>query len=97
MSGSAENRLFRVWLAAGYGWRLQGVAGGSRLPPHAAADDQLVLQQQGFGHDGAYSARAQEVGNGGQQVDSEYEQVNHRPGRYHDVGSSQDYSQPSLC
>ena len=29
-------------------------------------------------HDGAYPARAQEFGNGGQQVDSEYEQVNHR-------------------
>jgi hypothetical protein len=30
------------------------------------------------GHDGAYSTRAQEFGNGGQQVDGEYEQVNHR-------------------
>jgi hypothetical protein len=29
----------------------------------------------------AYSARAQEFGNGGQQVDGEYEPVNHRPGR----------------
>ena len=36
---------------------------------------------QGFGHDNTYSARAHEFGNGGQQVDGEYEQVNHRCGR----------------
>jgi hypothetical protein len=30
--------------------------------PRAAADERLVLYQQGFGHDGAYSARAHEVG-----------------------------------
>jgi hypothetical protein len=47
----------------------------------AAADEQLVLYQQGFGHDNTYSARAHEFGNGGQQVDGEYEQVNHRHGR----------------
>jgi hypothetical protein len=52
-----------------------------RPPPRAAADNQLVLHQQGFGHDGAYSARAHEFGNSGQQVDGEYEQVNHRHGR----------------
>jgi hypothetical protein len=46
-----------------------------------AADDQLVFQQQGFSHDDAYSARAHEFSNGGQQVDGEYEQVNHRHGR----------------
>jgi hypothetical protein len=49
--------------------------------PRAAADERLVLYQQGFGHDGAYSARAHEVGNGGRQVDGEYEQVNHQPER----------------
>ena len=49
-----------------------------RPPPRSTADEQLLLQQQGFSHDGAYSARAQELGNGGQQVDGEYEQVNHR-------------------
>jgi len=37
-----------------------------------------VLQQQGFSHDNTYPARAQEFGNGGQQVDGEYEQMNHR-------------------
>jgi hypothetical protein len=52
-----------------------------RPPPRAAADDQLVLQQRGFGHDRAYSAGAHEFGNGGQDVDGEYKQVNHRPGR----------------
>jgi hypothetical protein len=31
--------------------------------------------------DGAHSARAHEFGDGGQQVDGEYEQVNHRYGR----------------
>jgi hypothetical protein len=39
----------------------------------AAADEQLVLYQQGFGHDTTYSARAQEFGKGGPQVDGEYE------------------------
>ena len=43
--------------------------------------DQLVLQQQGFSHDNTYSGRAHEFGNGGQQVDREYERVNHRNGR----------------
>src|SRR5262249_40019515 len=38
-----------------------------------------------FGHDSAYTARAREVGNGEQQVDGAYEQVNHRHGRAHDV------------
>ena len=47
----------------------------------AAADEQLVLYQQGWGHDNTYSARAHEFGNGGQQVDGEYEQVNYRHGR----------------
>jgi hypothetical protein len=37
-----------------------------RPPPRAAADEQLVLYQQGFGHDNTYSARAHEFGNGGQ-------------------------------
>jgi hypothetical protein len=37
-------------------------------------------------------ARAQEFGNGGQQVDGEYEQVNHRHERQHDVDVSQDCS-----
>jgi hypothetical protein len=40
-----------------------------------------VLQQQGFGHDSPYAAGPQEFGNGGQQVDGEYEQVNHQPER----------------
>ena len=31
-----------------------------------------------FRHDGAHSARAHEVGDGGQQVDGKNEQVNHR-------------------
>jgi hypothetical protein len=52
-----------------------------RPPPRAAADDQLVLQQQGFSHDSTYSAWAHEFGNGGQQMDAEYEQVNHRTER----------------
>ena len=39
-----------------------------------------MLQQYRFGHDRAYSARAHEFGNGGQDVDGEYEQVHHRPG-----------------
>ena len=52
-----------------------------RPPPPAAADDQLMLQQQGVRHEGPYSARAHEFGNGGQQMDGEYEQANHRPGR----------------
>jgi hypothetical protein len=49
--------------------------------PRAATDEQLVLYQQGLGHDNTYSARAHEFCNGGQQVDGEYEQVNHRHGR----------------
>ena len=49
-----------------------------RPSPCATADEQLVLEQQGFGHDGAYPARAQEFGDGGQQVDGEYKQVHHR-------------------
>jgi hypothetical protein len=44
-----------------------------RSSPRAATNDQLVLQQQGLGHDGAYSTRAQNLGNSGQQVDGEYE------------------------
>ena len=49
-----------------------------RPPLRSAADEQLLLQQQGFSHYGPYSARAHEFGDGGQQVDGEYEQVNHR-------------------
>jgi hypothetical protein len=37
-----------------------------RPPPGAAADEQLVLYQQGFSHDNTYSARAHEFGNRGQ-------------------------------
>ena len=48
--------------------------------PAAAAEEQLLLYQQGFGHYNTYSARAHEFCNGGQQVDGEYEQVNHRMG-----------------
>ena len=40
---------------------------------HAAAVEQLALHQQGFRHDNTYSARAHKFGNGGQQVDGEYE------------------------
>src|SRR5437016_1981172 len=43
------------------------------------------------------SARAHEFGDGGQQVDGENEQVNHRYGRYHGVGSSQDCPHRSVC
>jgi hypothetical protein len=48
-----------------------------RPPPRAAADEQLLLYQQEFGHDNTYSARAHEFCNGGQQMNGEYEQVNH--------------------
>src|SRR5271169_3495239 len=47
-------------------------------PPRSTTDEQLLLQQQGFSHDGAYSAGAHELGDCGQQMDGEYEQVNHR-------------------
>jgi hypothetical protein len=36
-----------------------------------------MLQQDGFSHDGPYSARAHEFGNGGHQVDGEDDKVNH--------------------
>jgi hypothetical protein len=49
-----------------------------RPPPRTAADDQLVLQQDGLSQDGAHAARAYEFGDSDQQVDGEYEQVNHR-------------------
>ena len=42
-----------------------------RPPPLPAADDQLVLQQQGFGYDNTYSARTQEFGNGRYLVNDE--------------------------
>jgi hypothetical protein len=42
-----------------------------RPPPRAATDEQLVLYQQGLGHDNTYSARAHEFGNRGQQVDGD--------------------------
>jgi hypothetical protein len=38
-----------------------------RIASSAAADEQLVLYQQGFGHDNTYSARAHEFGNGSSQ------------------------------
>jgi len=43
-----------------------------------AANDQLVFQQYRFSHNGAHSTRAHDFGDGGQQVDGEYEKVNHR-------------------
>jgi hypothetical protein len=39
--------------------------------PRAIADEQLVLEHQGFGYDSADSASAHEFGDGGQQVDGE--------------------------
>jgi hypothetical protein len=63
--------------------------------PRSAADEQLLLQQQGFSHNGAYSVGAHELGDGAQQLDSEYKQVNHRHRRSQDVGS-QDWPRRSV-
>jgi hypothetical protein len=42
-----------------------------RPPARATADEQLVLEHQGFGYDSADPAPAHEFGEGGQQVDDE--------------------------
>jgi len=50
---------------------------GSAPAAAHGADNQLVFQQYGFSHNGAHSARAHDFGDGGQQVDGEYEKVTH--------------------
>jgi len=55
--------------------------GGSEIGrpmPGAIADEQLVLEQQGLGGDGADATGAEELRNGDQQVDGKNEDVAHR-------------------
>jgi hypothetical protein len=49
--------------------------------PGAIADEQLVLEQQGLGGDGADAAGAQEPREGDQQVDGKDEDFSHRANR----------------
>ena len=46
-----------------------------------AADNQLVLEQQRFGDDGADPAGARELGQGDDQLRREEKQITHRRGR----------------
>jgi len=46
--------------------------------PGAIADEQLVLEQQGLGGDGADATGAEELRNGDQQVDGKDEDFSHR-------------------
>ena len=49
--------------------------------PGAITDEQLVLEQQGLGGDGAVAAGAKELREGDQQVDGEDEDFTHRANR----------------
>ena len=49
--------------------------------PGAIADEQLVLEQQGLGGDGADATGAEELRNGDQQVDGKDEDFSHRANR----------------
>lgn len=49
--------------------------------PGAIADEQLVLQQQGLGGDGADTTGAKELRKGDQQVDGKDEDFTHRANR----------------
>jgi hypothetical protein len=49
--------------------------------PGAITDEQLVLEQQGLGGDGADAAGAKELRKGDQQVDGKDQDVTHRANR----------------
>ena len=49
--------------------------------PGAVADEQLVLEQQGLGGDGADATGAKELRKGDQQVDGQDEDFSHRANR----------------
>jgi len=49
--------------------------------PGAITDEQLVLEQQGLGGDGAHSTGAKELRKGDQQVDGKDEDFTHRANR----------------
>jgi hypothetical protein len=49
--------------------------------PGAITDEQLVLEQQGLGGDGADAAGAKELREGDQQVDGKDEEFTHRANR----------------
>jgi hypothetical protein len=51
------------------------------VSPGAIADEQLVLEQQGLGGDGADAAGAKEPRDGDQQVDGKDEDFSHRANR----------------
>ena len=61
----------------------EAIDGGEigRPLPGAITDEQLVLEQQGLGGDGADAAGAKELREGDQQVDGKDEDLSHRAKR----------------
>ena len=55
--------------------------------PGAITDEQLVLEQQGLGGDGADAAGAKELRKGDQQVDGKDEDLSHRANRTTTAGT----------
>jgi len=55
--------------------------------PGAIADEQLMLEQQGLGGDGAHATGAKELREGDQQVNGQDEDVSHRANRITTAGT----------
>ena len=61
----------------------ESIDGGQRwgAPTRTAADDQLMLEEQRFGDDGANTAGQGELGQGDDQLNREENQIAHRHGK----------------